>query len=77
MEPSKKSPSATSEDEAAKLDCEKNRGGVWLKGQCITQGTVTLKIFKGSPCQGDLITRIVMASNPAELQTLAKVALNE
>ena len=53
--------------------CEK-AGGVWLGGQCVLEGTISLRIFKGNPCQGDMITRIVRASDPA-FRNLAKVGL--
>jgi len=39
------------------------------------EGKVTMKVFKGNPCQGRFITMIVKASNPAQLRALANVAL--
>ena len=50
-------------------------GGVWVDGHCVLQGMVTMAVFKGNPCEGTLITRIVKVSNPAQLRALANVAL--
>lgn len=49
-------------------------GGVWLGGQCVFEATLSLRVFKGNPCQNDTITRIVRASDPA-FRTLANVGL--
>jgi hypothetical protein len=50
------------------------RGGVWLGGQCVLEGTISVRIFKGSPCQGDFISMSVKAGDPA-LPTVANIAL--
>jgi len=64
-----RSATITNLDELACL----HEGGVWLGGQCVMEAMVTLRVFKGSPCQGAFITG--EASNPAQLRTLAEVAL--
>ena len=59
---------------AEQLACMAN-GGTWSNGTCVMEGKVTLRVFKGNPCQGRYVTMIEKASNPGELRTLAKVGL--
>ena len=73
MAPTKKDRSAISTNEE-QLNCLR-MGGTWLGGQCVIEATVTTKVFKGNPCQGQFVTMIEKASNPGELRTLAKVGL--
>ena len=71
------SPKKNASSKAMVITSEKDchaAGGVWLGGQCIFEATVSLRVFKGNPCQGDMITRIVKASDPA-FRTIAKVGL--
>ena len=53
----------------------KSKGGTWTNGICVFKGTIALRIFKGNPCQGHFITKIVKVSNPAKLRSLARVGL--
>ena len=69
--PSPKKDRATSK-EMDQVSCEAH-GGFWLGGQCVMEAMVTLRVFKGSPCQGAFITG--KASNPAQLRTLATIGL--
>jgi hypothetical protein len=49
------------------------RGGTMVGGTCVVDAKVTLRIYKGNPCQGRFVTWIEKVINPGELRTLAKV----
>jgi len=65
---------ATSTDKLDEAGC-KVAGGTWNGKDCVGGFKVTMKVFKGNPCNGRFITRTVKVSNPAHIRTLASVVL--